>query len=144
MASNLCAKPETDRSRQGAPWEHRNLLATSFLVGSFKVIGTCGILAVFFFSSFTRRIIKIPLKLLAFTFNKPKGWSISASNTENNSAVSDYDHKNFTHTAVGSQKLYKTFQISRAPPPPALPNLREILTFVRDMKICSYCFAYCF
>ena len=40
-----------------------------------------------FFSSFTGTTIKIPLKFPAFTFNKPKGWSISASNTEANSVA---------------------------------------------------------
>ena len=37
-----------------------------------------------FFSDFTQTTIKIPLK---FNCNKPKGWSISASNIEANSAV---------------------------------------------------------
>ena len=68
------------------------------------------------FCSFTRTTIKIPLKLPAFTFYKPKGWSISASNTEANSAAfimrwwwwwwgsvkfcntSGVGQKNFTHT----------------------------------------------
>ena len=36
---------------------------------------------------FTQTTIKIPLKFPAFTFNKPKGWSISASNKETNSAA---------------------------------------------------------
>ena len=38
-------------------------------------------------NDFTRKTIKIPLKFPAFTFNKPKGWSISASNTEANSVA---------------------------------------------------------
>ena len=57
-------------------------------------------------------IFAINLKFPTFTFNKPKGWSISASNTEANPvafimrgdhlnfAIRQGDHRNFTHTAV--------------------------------------------
>ena len=84
------------------------------------------------FCSFTRTTIKIPLKFPTFTFNKPKGWLISASNTETNSAAfimrwweGDHlnsamhqgDQKNFTHTVGGSLKIYKTWKISKGPPP---------------------------
>ena len=55
-----------------------------FLVSRVKV-DTVGFLS--FSSSFTQTTIKIPLKFPAFTFNKPKGWSISASNKEANSAA---------------------------------------------------------
>ena len=83
-------------------------LSVRFLVSRVKDIDTVGFLP--FFSSFTRTTIKIPLKFHAFTFNKPKGWSISASNTEANSAafivrgdqlnfaIPQGDKKNFTHT----------------------------------------------
>ena len=73
------------------------------------------------FCSFTRTTIKIPFKFPVFTFNKPNGWLISASNTEANSAafimrwgdhlnfaIPQEDQKNFTHTVGGSLKIYKT------------------------------------
>ena len=56
-------------------------------------------------SSFTRATIKIPLKFPAFTFNKPKEWSVSASNTETNSAAFIMrwgDHLNVCKTSGGS------------------------------------------
>ena len=66
------------------------------------------------FCSFTLTTIKIPLKLPAYTFNEPKGWSVSASNTETNSAAfimrwerslkfcnTSGDQKNFTYTVGG-------------------------------------------
>ena len=65
-------------------WNYGKLSA-KFLVSRIKDIDTVGFLL--FSSSFTRTTIKIPLKFPAFTFNKPKGWSISASNTEGNSAA---------------------------------------------------------
>ena len=75
------------------------------------------------FCSFTRTTIKIPFKFPAFTFNKPKGWSISASNTETNSAAFNKrwemggslkfcnTSEGITHTLNtlrGSLKIYKT------------------------------------
>ena len=85
-------------------WNYGKLSA-KFLVSRVKDIDTAGFLS--FFSSFTRTTIKIPLKFLAFTFNKPKGWSISASNTEANSAAFIVgDHLNFADTSGGSQKFY--------------------------------------
>ena len=93
-------------------WNYGKLPA-KFLVSSINDIDTVRIL--FFFSSFTETTIKIPLKFPAFTFNKPKGWSISASNTETNLATfivegrgggraikfcnTSGDHKKFTDTA---------------------------------------------
>ena len=55
--------------------------------------------------------IKIHLKFPAFTFNKPKGWSISASNTETNSVALimkwwGWDHLNFAIPQGGSEKFY--------------------------------------
>ena len=67
-----------------AVWNYGKLSA-KFLVSRIKDIDTVGVLS--FFSSFTQRTIKLPLKFPAFTFNKPKGWSMSASNTEANSAT---------------------------------------------------------
>ena len=66
-----------------AVWNYGKLSA-KFLVSSVKDIGTVGFCRFFKFYS---NNIKIPLKFPAFTFNKPKGWSISASNTEDNSAA---------------------------------------------------------
>ena len=76
-----------------------------------------------------------PLKLTAFTFNNLKRWSISAWNTEANSAVfimkgeghlnfaiPQEDHKNLAHTAEGVTKIYKTFKIFRALPPLQVKN----------------------
>ena len=60
-------------------WNYGKLSA-KFLVSHVKDVDTVGLLSSF--SSFTRTTIKIPLKLSSFTFNKPKGWSILASNTE--------------------------------------------------------------
>ena len=51
---------------------------------SCKDIDTVGVLS-FSVSNFTRTTINIPIKFPAFTFDKPKGWSISASNSEANS-----------------------------------------------------------
>ena len=55
-------------------------------------------------------ILAVNLKFPTFTFNKPKGWSISALNTEANSAAfimrRDGDHLNFAICQEGSQKFY--------------------------------------
>ena len=62
-----------------------------------------------FFCSFTQTTIKIPLKFPAFTFNKPKGWSISASTTEANLAAFIMrwgDHLNFVIPQGGSETFY--------------------------------------
>ena len=96
-------------------------LSARFLVSSVKDIHTVGFLS--FFSSFTRTTIKIPLKFPAFTFNKLKGWSISASNTKANSAVfilKGGGHLNFIipqgiTKILLTLKIDKTFKISRAP-----------------------------
>ena len=66
-------------------WNYGKLSA-KFLVSRVKDIDTVGFLS-FFFSSFTQTTIRIPFKFPAFTFNKLKGWSISASNTEANSTA---------------------------------------------------------
>ena len=99
-------------------WNYGKLPA-NFLVSRVKDIDTVGFLS-FIFSRFPRTTIKIPLKFPAFTYNKPKGWSISASNTEANSAAfvmrggslkfcnTSGDHKNFTHTTGGLLKISKT------------------------------------
>ena len=65
------------------------------------------------FRSFTRTTIKINLKFPAFTFNKPKGWSISASNTEADSAAFIMrlwwwwgGSLKFCNTSGGSEKFY--------------------------------------
>ena len=59
---------------------------------------------------FIRTTIKVPLKFPAFTFNKPKGWSISASNTETNSATFIMrlggDRLNSTIPQGGSEKFH--------------------------------------
>ena len=65
-------------------WNYGKLSA-KFLVSRVKDIDTMGFLS--FFSSFSQTTIKIPLKFAAFTFKKPKEWSISASNTEANSVA---------------------------------------------------------
>ena len=54
-------------------------LSSKFRVSRVKDIDCCEV------CSFTQTTIKIPLKFPDFTFNKPKGWSISALNTETNS-----------------------------------------------------------
>ena len=71
-----------------AVWNYGKLSA-KFLVSRVKDINTVGFLS-FFVSSFTRTTVKIPLKFPDFTFNKPKGRSISVSNTEANSAALIY------------------------------------------------------
>ena len=53
-----------------AVWNYGNLSA-KFFVSTVKNFDTVGFLS-FFFSRFTGTTIKIPLKFLAFTFNKPK------------------------------------------------------------------------
>ena len=86
-------------------WNYGKLSA-KFLVSRVKDINTVGFLS-FSFSSFTRTIIKIPLKITDFTFIMPKGWSISASNLAAfiikegslNFCNISGDHKNFTYTA---------------------------------------------
>ena len=90
-------------------WNYGKLSA-KFLVSRVKDIDTVG------FLSFFQVLLEQLLKFSAFTCNKPKGWSISASNTEANSAafimrgghlnfaILQGDQKNFTHTV----KIYKT------------------------------------
>ena len=75
-------------------------LSTKFLVSSVKDIDTVGLF------SFSQVLVeqlfrKFPLKFPAFTFSKPKGWSVSAWNTEAISAafIMRGNHKNLTHTA---------------------------------------------
>ena len=83
--------------------------------------------------SFTWTTIKIPLKFPAFTFNEPKGWSISASNTETNLAafvmrwwcvggitwilqyIRGGSEKVYSYSRGGSLKIYKTWKISKGP-----------------------------
>ena len=75
-------------------------------------------------------ILTINLKFSTFTFNKPKGWSISTSNTEADSAafIMKGDHLNFAIRQGGSQKFYsysrgghykftKLKKFPEAPPP---------------------------
>ena len=95
-----------------------------------------------FFSSFTRTTIKIPLKFPAFTFNKPKGYSITASNTEANlaafimrgdhlnCAISEGGHKNFTHTAGGSLNLQNLTNFQSPPPGKKLHFPKHYLRFL--------------
>ena len=105
------------------------------------------------FCSFTRTTIKIPLKFPAFTFNKPKGWSISALNTETNSAAfimrwwgggGGADHLNSAIHQGGSEKFYsysrgirkidKTWKISKGPLP-VKNDTSLIAVFVSKAKV---------
>ena len=77
-----------------------------FLVSRVKDIDMVGFLS-FFFSSCTQTTIKILLEFPAFTFKKPKEWSIPASNTEANSVsfIMRGDHLNFAIPQGGITKI---------------------------------------
>ena len=101
-----------------AVWKYGKASA-KFLASSIKVIDTVG----FFFSSFTPTAIKIPLKFPAFTFNKPKGWSVSALTAvfimkggSLKFCNTSGDHKNFTYTTGRTLNNYK---ILKFPEPPS-------------------------
>ena len=97
-------------------WNYGKLSA-KFLVSRVKDINTVGFLSGFF-SSFTRTTIKIPLKFTDFTFNKSKGWSISASNTKAHSAdLIIRGSLNFCNTSGEITRNLQNFKNFQKPPP---------------------------
>ena len=88
-----------------AVWNYGKLSA-KFLVSPIKDFDTVGFWS--FFSSFTQTTIKIPLKLPAFTFNKPKDdqYQLQIQKLIWPLLLWGGDHLNFAIPQGDSQKFY--------------------------------------